>query len=58
VRGQQVEPGEPGQTLASYDRHGKNRCNVVFFDGHMETLTPQGVDSAIYDPANFSNSLN
>lgn len=56
VRGSQVVAGTPGQTLASYDRHGKNRCNAVFFDGHMETLTPQGVDSAILDPANFTNS--
>lgn len=58
VRGQQVVAGSPGQTLASYNRHGKNRCNAVFFDGHMETLTPRGVDSAIYDPANFVNALN
>ena len=56
VRGHQVVEGNPGQTLASYDRHGKNRCNAVFFDGHMETLTPEGVDSAIFDPAKFSNT--
>lgn len=56
VRGPQVTPGNPGSTLASYDRHGKNRCNVMFFDGHIETLYPSGVDSAIFDPANFVNS--
>lgn len=57
VRGQQVTISTPGQTLASYDRHGKNRCNAMFFDGHIETLTPKGVDSSIFDPANFTNSL-
>jgi prepilin-type processing-associated H-X9-DG protein len=57
VRGTQVVPSDPGETLASYDRHGNQRCNAVFFDGHMETLTPAGVDSAIYDPANFTNQM-
>lgn len=53
VRGQHIEQNNQ---LSAYDRHGRNRCNVVFFDGHMETLTPRGVDSAIHDPANFSNT--
>jgi len=50
VRWQQVVPGTPGQTLASYNRHGQNKCNVIFFDGHTATLTPAEVDHAIYDP--------
>lgn len=56
VRGQQVVPNTPGQTLASYNRHGENRSNVIFFDGHAATLRPSGLDTAIYDPANFSSA--
>ncbi|MBC8041186.1 MAG: type II secretion system protein [Opitutaceae bacterium] len=51
VRGQQVVTGTPGQTLASYNRHGENRNNVIYFDGHVAALTPAEVDKAIYDPA-------
>lgn len=51
VRGSQVAPGNPGQTLAAYNRHGDGKCNVIFFDGHATTLTPAAVDQAIYDPS-------
>lgn len=53
VRGQQVMPANPGQTLAAYDRHGAGRCNVIFFDGHVGTLKPADVDTAIFDPRNL-----
>lgn len=48
VAGDQVQNART--TFAAYDRHGKNRCNAVFFDGHVESLSPKAVNTAIYDP--------
>lgn len=33
-----------------YDRHGKELCNVLFYDGHVETLRPDSIYKAVYDP--------
>lgn len=35
---------------AAVDRHGKDRCNVLFFDGHVETLNKAAVEKAVYNP--------
>jgi prepilin-type N-terminal cleavage/methylation domain-containing protein/prepilin-type processing-associated H-X9-DG protein len=53
VRASQVVPNDPGHTLAAYSRHGGDKCNVIFFDGHTATLTPTEVDKAIYDPGSL-----
>ncbi|MFV0338141.1 MAG: type II secretion system protein [Chthoniobacterales bacterium] len=56
VSGSGVNPASSGDTLAAYDRHGENRCNVIFFDGHATSLNPKQLDTAIYDPENFTES--
>ena len=30
-------------TNIDFNRHGKNKCNVLFFDGHVETCAPQEI---------------
>lgn len=46
----QISPGPADAGHAVYDRHGKNRCNVLFFDGHVETLPPAAVIKAAFNP--------
>jgi len=38
---------------AGVNRHGKGRCNVMFFDGHAETLGPAAVAAAVINPGNL-----
>lgn len=39
--------------FAAIDRHGKGRSNVLFFDGHAASVTPEQLYLSIKDPANF-----
>jgi prepilin-type processing-associated H-X9-DG protein len=41
------------KSLAAVDRHGKNRSNVLFFDGSAATLTPEQVFKSIRSPASL-----
>lgn len=36
--------------FADGDRHGEGRCNVAFFDGHIETLPLEDVIQAVVNP--------
>lgn len=35
---------------ADYHRHGPDRCNAIFFDGHIELLTPTEIDRSVSEP--------
>ncbi len=47
----QVAAAGPGvSSFPSYDRHGKGKCNTLFFDGHIGSLNKLEVNKAMYDP--------
>ncbi len=33
-----------------YNRHGTNKCNALFYDGHIETVAKARLQQAVYDP--------
>ena len=41
---------------ADLSRHGENRCNGVFYDGHIDMLTPEQIHLAIADPMLYRES--
>lgn len=43
-------------TDPAFDRHGKDQRNVMFFDGHAQTLPPYSVIASVADPAKFPGS--
>jgi prepilin-type processing-associated H-X9-DG protein len=48
----QIDPSLAIQNSgAALSRHGTNRCNVVFFDGHVEAVTPDRLYKTLFDPA-------
>jgi prepilin-type N-terminal cleavage/methylation domain-containing protein/prepilin-type processing-associated H-X9-DG protein len=48
----QIDPSLPVQNSgAALNRHGKDRCTVVYFDGHAESLPQNKVYMALYEPA-------
>lgn len=36
--------------FVAFDRHGKNRCNVAFFDGHIESMRRENIAKAVRNP--------
>jgi len=47
----QVAASASGQApFPDYDRHGKGKCNTLFFDGHIASLNKKEVNKALYDP--------
>lgn len=52
----QVTPASSASGVASfpdYHRHGKDACNVLFYDGHTESVKSLRLNRALYDPAQF-----
>jgi prepilin-type N-terminal cleavage/methylation domain-containing protein/prepilin-type processing-associated H-X9-DG protein len=48
----QVTPSSTGNaTFPEYTRHGKTACNVLFYDGHVESAKKAAINKALYDPA-------
>jgi prepilin-type processing-associated H-X9-DG protein len=50
----QVVPAGSASGVAAfpdYHRHGKDACNVLFYDGHVESLKSASINQALYDPA-------
>lgn len=47
--------GKSFDGVVVYDRHGSGKSNSIFFDGHIELLTPKGIETSITDPENFTN---
>jgi prepilin-type processing-associated H-X9-DG protein len=46
-----VSPKSDGSVNhAQADRHGKDKCNVLFFDGHVESLNKAAMEKAVYNP--------
>ncbi|WOO42116.1 type II secretion system protein [Rubellicoccus peritrichatus] len=41
--------------LVAPNRHGHGKCNVVFFDGHIEVLDGESILQAVSDPKNYSH---
>lgn len=37
-------------SFPDYNRHGTNKCNVLFFDGHVAPLSKSDTDQAVYNP--------
>ena len=47
----QVTPKADGTAnFAEANRHGRERCNVLFFDGHVEVLGKAATGKAVYHP--------
>ena len=49
----QVTPASSAAGVASfpdYNRHGKGACNVLFFDGHVQSMKSVEINQALYDP--------
>lgn len=38
------------QDFPDYNRHGANRCNALFYDGHVESVAKARLQQAVYDP--------
>lgn len=49
----QVQPPASSTGVATYpdyNRHGTGACNVLFFDGHVESLKSAAINQALFDP--------
>lgn len=46
----QVTPSSGAATFPEYHRHGKDACNVLFYDGHVESLNTVSLNKALFDP--------
>jgi len=51
----QVQAGASATSVASfpeYNRHGQGKCNVLFYDGHVESLNSAQINQALFNPGN------
>lgn len=51
----QIDPPASTNAIANfpdYHRHGKNACNVLFFDGHVESLNSEAINRSLFNPGN------